>query len=71
VHAAGACRFLVIQDPEGRFGWILINPNGTPTARSGRLYGTDGEARQAAEHARAQIADAPIIDEQAESDVRA
>jgi hypothetical protein len=69
-HAGGSCHFLVIGSERERFGWVLINPIGTPTARSTHLYPTDDEARRAAERARAQIGVAAILDSIDEGDVR-
>jgi hypothetical protein len=46
--------------PDGRYHWQLINPRGTPVARSSESYVTEDEAVAAVEQARRLIGQAPI-----------
>ena len=58
--ATGSAQFKVIQQTDGRFHWELMNPHGTPTARSLDSFDTEDEAFADAETARRSIGDAPI-----------
>ena len=60
-HAAGALpHFKVVEHTDGRFHWELINPHGTPTARSMETFDTEDEAVANAEHAQQLISRAPV-----------
>ena len=52
--------FKVVRQQDGRFHWVLINPHGTPAARSMGTFDTDDEAAANAEYARGLISGAPI-----------
>jgi hypothetical protein len=52
--------FKVIHDRDGRFHWELINPHGTPAARSMETFASEDEAVANAEHARELIGRATI-----------
>jgi hypothetical protein len=52
--------FKVVQQADGRFHWELINPHGTPAARSMGTFATEDEAVASAEYAQSLIARAPI-----------
>jgi uncharacterized protein YegP (UPF0339 family) len=52
--------FHLVHQSDGRFHWELVNPRGTPTARSMEDYATEAEAADGAEQARRLIAGAPI-----------
>jgi hypothetical protein len=52
--------FKVIHRRDGRFHWELINPYGTPAARSMETFATEDEAAANAEYARRLISRAPI-----------
>jgi len=52
--------FEVVHQSDGRFHWELINPHGTPAARSMETFATEGEAAANAEYARRLISSAPI-----------
>ena len=52
--------FKVVQQSDGRFHWELINPHGTPAARSMETFATEDEAAANAEYARGLIGGAPI-----------
>jgi hypothetical protein len=52
--------FKVVRQPDGRFHWELINPHGTPAARSMETFATEDEAAANAEHAQQLISRAPI-----------
>jgi hypothetical protein len=52
--------FKVFRHSDGRFGWELINPHGTPAARSMETFATEDEAAANAEYARGLISRAPI-----------
>jgi uncharacterized protein YegP (UPF0339 family) len=58
--ARGVAHFQIVSESDGRYHWQLVNPHGTPTARSSESYATQDEAIAAAELARHLIADAPI-----------
>ena len=58
--APGIQHFQVVQQPDGRFSWELINPHGTPAARSMATFATEDEAVANAEYARELISGAPI-----------
>jgi hypothetical protein len=58
--AAVGPHFKVIQGKDGRFPWELINPHGTPAARSMETFATEDEAAANAEYARGMISRAPI-----------
>jgi hypothetical protein len=52
--------FKVVQQTDGRFHWELINPHGTPAARSMETFDTEDEAVANAEYARQLIGRAPV-----------
>jgi hypothetical protein len=52
--------FKVVRQPDGRFHWVLINPHGTPAARSMATFGTEDEAVANAEYAQRLISRAAI-----------
>jgi hypothetical protein len=52
--------FKVVRQTDGRFHWELINPHGTPAARSMGTFATEDEAAANAEYARGLISGAPI-----------
>jgi hypothetical protein len=52
--------FKVVGQSDGRFHWELINPHGTPAARSMGTFATEDEAVANAEYARRLISSAPI-----------
>ena len=59
-EARGVAHFQVVVQPDGRYHWQLINPHGTPAARSSESYATEDEAVAAVEQARRLIGQAPI-----------
>jgi hypothetical protein len=59
-HSAVSPRFKVVHQSDGRFHWELINPHGTPAARSMETFATEDEAAGNAEYARRLISHAPI-----------
>jgi hypothetical protein len=50
----------VLEQSDGRYHWQLVNPYGTPAARSSDTYATEDEAFAAAEQARRLIGQARI-----------
>jgi hypothetical protein len=52
--------FKVVRQRDGRFHWELINPHGTPAARSMETFATEEEAVANAEYARRLISSAPV-----------
>ena len=58
--AAGVAHFQIVSQNDGRYHWQLINPHGTPAARSADSYATEDEAFAAAELAQRLISHAPI-----------
>jgi hypothetical protein len=40
----GLPHFKVVHQTDGRFCWELVNPHGTPTARSMQVFATEDEA---------------------------
>jgi len=52
--------FKVVRQQDGRFHWELINPHGTPAARSMETFATEDEAAANAEYAQRLISRAPI-----------
>jgi hypothetical protein len=52
--------FKVVHGSDGRFYWELINPHGTPAARSMETFATEDEAAANAEYARRLISSASI-----------
>jgi len=52
--------FKIVRQSDGRFHWELINPHGTPAARSMETFATEDEAAANAEYARGLIGSAPI-----------
>ena len=52
--------FKIVRQSDGRFHWELINPHGTPAARSMETFGTEDEAFANAEYAQRLIGRAPI-----------
>jgi uncharacterized protein YegP (UPF0339 family) len=59
-EARGVAHFQVVGQPDGRYHWQLVNPHGTPAARSSESYATEDEAVAAVEQARRLIGEAPI-----------
>jgi hypothetical protein len=59
--------FKVVRQNDGRFHWELINPHGTPAARSMETFATEDEAAANAEYARGLIGSAPIERSEASS----
>lgn len=59
--ATGSAQFKVVHRTDGRFHWELMNPHGTPTARSLDSFDTEDEAFADAELARRSIGDARIM----------
>lgn len=58
--ATGIQHFQIVHQPDGRFSWELINPYGTPAARSMQTFATEDEAVANAEYARSLISEAPV-----------
>jgi hypothetical protein len=58
--ARGVARFKVIHQTDGRFHWVLVNPQGTPMGRSMATIDTEDEAFTNAEYARRLISQAPV-----------
>jgi len=58
--ARGLAHFKVVHQSDGRFHWQLINPHGTPVARSMETFATEDEAVANAVYAQRSIAGAPI-----------
>jgi uncharacterized protein YegP (UPF0339 family) len=56
----GVAHFQIVRQNDGRYHWQLINPHGTPTARSMENYDTQEGALAAAEQAQRLISGAPI-----------
>jgi hypothetical protein len=56
----GSAHFKVVEQPDGRFHWELINPHGTPAARSMGTFETEDAAFANAEYAQKLISRAPI-----------
>ena len=56
----GSAHFKIVQRPDGRFHWELINPNRTPAAQSMETFDTEEAAFANAEHAQRLISRAPI-----------
>ena len=52
--------FKIIRQGDGRFHWELINPHGTPAARSMETFTTEDEAVANAEYAQRLISRAQI-----------
>ena len=52
--------FKIVHQSDGRFHWELINPHGTPAARSMDTFATENAAAANAEHARRLISEAKI-----------
>jgi hypothetical protein len=59
-EAAVGPHFKVVEQRDGRFRWELINPHGTPAARSMETFATEDEAAANAEYAQRLIGRAPI-----------
>ena len=59
-EARGVAGFQVVGQFDGRYHWELVNPHGTPAARSSDSYATEDEAVAAAEQARRLIGQATI-----------
>ena len=59
-EARGVAHFQVVGQHDGRYHWQLVNPHGTPAARSSESYATEDEAVAAVERARRLIGEAPI-----------
>jgi hypothetical protein len=58
--ARGIAHFQVVQQSDGRYHWELINPHGTPSARSMETFATEDDAVADAEHVRQLISGAPV-----------
>ena len=58
--AVGLPHFKVVQQSDGRFHWELINPHGTPAARSMETFATEDEAVANAEYAQQLISRSPV-----------
>jgi len=58
--ASVGARFKVVHQIDGLFHWELINPHGTPAARSMGTFSTEEEAVANAEYAQRLISRAPI-----------
>ena len=58
--AAGVAHFQIVSESDGRYHWELINPHGTPAARSSASYASEEEAVAGAEQARRLIGQAAI-----------
>jgi hypothetical protein len=56
----GSAHFKVVEQSDGRFHWELVNPHGTPAARSMRTFATEDDAFANAEYAQRLISRAPI-----------
>ena len=52
--------FKVVHQSDGRFHWELINPHGTPAARSMEAFDTEDEAVANAEYAQQLISRARV-----------
>lgn len=52
--------FKIVLQRDGRFHWELINPHGTPAARSMETFATEDDAAANAEYARQLIGHASI-----------
>ena len=52
--------FKVVHQSDGRFHWELINPHGSPAARSMKTFASEDEAVANAEYARQLISSAAI-----------
>jgi hypothetical protein len=52
--------FKIVRQTDGRFHWELINPHGTPAARSMETFDTEDEAVANAEYAQQLMSRAPI-----------
>jgi len=59
-NAAVGPYFKVVQQRDSRFHWELINPHGTPAARSMGTSASEDEAVTSAEYAQRMISRAPI-----------
>ena len=59
-EAAVTPHFKVVEQSDGRFHWKLINPHGTPAARSMDTFATEDEAVANAEYAQGLISRATI-----------
>jgi uncharacterized protein YegP (UPF0339 family) len=59
-EARGVAHFQVVRQSDGRYHWQLVNPHGTPAARSTDTYATEDEAVAAVEQARRLIGEARI-----------
>ena len=59
-HLAVRPHFKIVRQSDGRFHWELINPHGTPAARSMENFATEDEAVANAEYAQRLISQAPI-----------
>jgi hypothetical protein len=53
--------FKVVHQLDDRFHWELINPNGTPAARSMGTFETEDEAVANAQYAQQLISRAPVV----------
>jgi hypothetical protein len=62
-EAKGVAHFRVVEQLDGRYHWQLVNPHGTPAARSSETFATEAEAIAAATQARRLIGEALIKSE--------
>jgi hypothetical protein len=58
--ARGVAHFQVVRQLDGRFHWEMINPHGTPAARSMETFETEDEAVANAERVRHLVSGAPV-----------
>jgi hypothetical protein len=58
--ARGIAHFQVVHQLDGGYHWELINPHGTPSARSMEAFETEDDAVANAEHVRRLISGAPV-----------
>jgi hypothetical protein len=56
----GSAHFKVVEQSDGSFHWELVNPHGTPAARSMGTFATADDAFANAEYAQRLISRAPI-----------
>lgn len=59
--ADGVARFQIVHQIDGRYYWELIDPDGTPAARSTDSYASEDEAVAAAERAQRVISQARVV----------
>ena len=64
----GQVRFQIDLDPQGQYRWHVFNAYGTHVGSSPQGFPTELEARSDADHLKQQIASAPIIGQQTDTD---